>query len=209
MNKKFESIYQKPESAPWTFKKIPKEIKELVQKGILRKGIRVLEVGCGEGHHSIFLARHGLNILAIDSSRKAIEFAKENVSKENIPVEFSQPDYHEIHKLKEKFDFIFDWRFLHEITNENDRIKYLEEISQHLKPNGMYLSVSFSGDSEFMGKRKLRVAPAGFEIYFSTLLNLENLFSKNFESIESKHILVPQKPNLKIKANYILCRPRL
>ena len=204
----FEDIYSKPLNAPWSFSQIPQEIKELFSKKILKKGMNVLEIGCGEGHQSIFLAKQGLKVKAIDSSKNAIQFAKDNAKKEKVKVDFEINSYNNLNSIKVKYDFIFDWRFLHEIRNEQKRMNYLKSISHLLNPDGKYLSVSFTGDSEFMGNGKLRVSPAGIKIYFAKLNDLEKQFSKYFNILKSKHIFVPQKPNLKIKTNYILARKK-
>jgi ubiquinone/menaquinone biosynthesis C-methylase UbiE len=206
MHKKFEDIYSHPEGAPWTFREIPNEIKNVLK--FLKKGNRVLEIGCGAGHQAIFLAKKGMKVKAIDSSINAINKAREEAKKNNINVEFKKGSFEKIKKEKEKYDFIFDWRFLHEITDEKKRDKYLNDVSNLLKPNGKYLSTSFSGDSNFMGRGKLRTSPVGIKIYFAKLKNLILDFKNHFKVLEFKHIIVPQKPDLKIKANYILAQKK-
>jgi 2-polyprenyl-3-methyl-5-hydroxy-6-metoxy-1,4-benzoquinol methylase len=205
MESKFNDIYREPNKAPWTFSEIPQEIQDLVKNGILRRGMKVLEIGCGEGHQAIFLAKSGLKVLAIDSSKNAIKFAKNNAIKEKVKVNFEEKGYNQLVEIQEKFDFIFDWRFLHEITDENARERYLMEVSHLLKSHGKYFSVAFSGDSNFMGEGKLRISPVGIKIYFAKLTDTEVLFKKYFKILDSKHIMVPQKPNLSVKANYLLC----
>jgi hypothetical protein len=54
-----------------------------------------------------------------------------------------------------------------------------------------------------MGTWTVRKSPAGIEIYFSTLKVLESLVTRHLHIIDSKHIIVPQKPNLQVQANYI------
>ena len=200
----FEEIYSKPLNAPWSFSIIPKEIKRLLSKKILKKGMKILEIGCGEGHQAIYLAKKGLKVKAIDSSKNAIHLAKSNARTEKVKINFLVDSCDNLSKIKEKFDFIFDWRFLHEITHDKKRKNYFSEIFRLLKKGGKYLSVSFSGNSTFMGKGKLRKSPAGINIYFAKLKDSEKQIKKFFRILESKHIIVPQKPNLKIKANYIL-----
>ncbi|MBS3072052.1 class I SAM-dependent methyltransferase [Candidatus Pacearchaeota archaeon] len=168
----------------------------------------VLEIGCGEGHQAIFLSLNGLVVTAIDSSKEAINIAKENARKENASVSFICKDYAEIKDSRKKYDFVFDWRFLHEITKENERDNYLRDISKLLNSKGRYLSVSFSGDSNFMGEGNIRISPVGLPIYFEKMKDLEQRIEKSFIVIEKKHIFVPQKPNLKIKANYIFARKK-
>ena len=201
--KLFKNIYNKPYSAPWTYKQIPKEIKEI--KKLIPKNSKILEIGCGEGNHAIFLANEGFEITAIDSSKNAIKFAKNKINKK-IKIKFLNQEFSMISKYKNKFDFIFDWRFLHEIKNKNDRKKYIQFIHNALKEDGKYLTVSFSGDSNFMGTGNIRTSPAGIKIYFATLKETEELIKTKFKIIKSSHIIVPQKPKLKIKANYILAQ---
>ncbi len=204
--KKYQDIYSKPNSAPWTYSQIPEELTDLIKNKILSSPGKVLEIGCGEGHQSIFLAKEGFNVTAIDESKNAIKFAKQNAVNQKVKVKFKVQEYRQIESYKEKFDFIFDWRFLHQLTDEIERDEYLKHISNLLKPMGKYLSVAFSGDFEFMGVGKLRKSPVGIEIYFSTLRESEKLIKRHLKILDSKIITVPQKPNLNIKSNYILAQ---
>ncbi|MEK6894556.1 MAG: class I SAM-dependent methyltransferase [Nanoarchaeota archaeon] len=200
----FDSIYSKPGIAPWTYKKIPSELVKIVKDKLIQKDSNILEIGCGEGHGAIFFAKKGYFVTAIDSSEKAIMIAENNALKENLHIDFKVMKWSDISSFKQKFDFIFDWRFLHEIIDGNERNSYLENIYSLLKSNGKYLSVHFSGDSSFMGSGKIRKSPVGINIYFSTLKESKALIGSIFKILESKHIIVPQKPNLKILANYVL-----
>jgi len=205
-SEKFEGIYLKPNNAPWTYSQTPEELSELIKNKIIFPPGEVLEIGCGEGHHAIFLAKAGFDVTAIDRSKNAIRFAKQNANEQKISVNFRMQEYHKIGSYQKKFDLIFDWRFLHEITNETKRDEYIHSIAKLLKPKGTYLSISFSGDSDFMGIGEIRKSPAGIEIYFSTLIGLKNLIGKYLQILDSKIINVPQKPSLNIKANYILAQ---
>lgn len=49
----------------------------IVSRFGLTPGDRVLELGCGEGHHSALLASFGLDVYGVDFSEKGIEAAKE------------------------------------------------------------------------------------------------------------------------------------
>jgi len=182
-------------------KKNSKKINQIIK--IIPKKSKILEVGCGEGNHSIYLAKKGFDVIAIDSSKNAIEFAKKKIKKK-FKIKFLCKDYSKVSQYKEKFDFIFDWRFLHEIKTKNERKKYIDSISNALKDEGKYLTVAFSGDSNFMGTGKLRTSPAGIKIYFATLKETEKLVKTKFKILNSRHIILPQKPKLKILGNYVL-----
>ena len=78
-------------------------------------------------------------------------FAQQNARVQEVSVDFRVQEYHDIATYKKHFDFIFDWRFLHEITDEHQRDMYIKTIDTLLAPQGKYLSVAFSGDTDFMG----------------------------------------------------------
>ncbi len=65
-----------------------KDMPKLEQKALkLAKG-KTLDVGCGAGSHSLFLQSKGIDVSAIDTSRGAVEVAKQrgvhHVAKKNI-----------------------------------------------------------------------------------------------------------------------------
>ena len=208
VKKKFEVLYAVPGKTPWTFTKTPREIQRLVRKKIITPKMSVLEIGCGEGYQSIFLTKKGMKVTAIDFSKNAIKLAKENAKRSGANISFKELSYLDLKKMDKSFDFIFDWRFLHEITDEVHRKTYLRVISKLLKKDGLYLTVSFSGDSNFMGKGKLRKSPIGISLYFAPLKELEKRIQERFSIVESMHILVPERPNQLVLANYILSKSR-
>lgn len=82
----------------------------------------------------------------------------------------------------------------------------MKAVSSLLNEGGKYLTVAFSGDSSFMGKGKIRISPIGVPLYFEELNDSKRKLRNYFEIIEARHIYVPQKPNLKIKSNYLLVK---
>jgi ubiquinone/menaquinone biosynthesis C-methylase UbiE len=51
------------------------------------KGLRILDLGCGEGGYSRELARRGAQVVGIDGSRRLIEIARERTG-DGLPIEF-------------------------------------------------------------------------------------------------------------------------
>ncbi|HLC52427.1 MAG TPA: class I SAM-dependent methyltransferase [Candidatus Nanoarchaeia archaeon] len=202
----FEAVYASPDAAPWTYTETPVEISDLLKRKMIVQPGRVLEVGCGEGYNAIFLAQKRFEVKAIDQSQNAIKFAKKNAESNSANVDFQIMDYQQLRDCQDQFDFIFDWRFFHEITDEQEREDYVRNISSLLNSGGKYLSVAFSGDSDFMGNGKLRISPIGKEIYFAKLDDSRQQIERYLRLVDSKHIIVPQKPDLKITANYVLAQ---
>ena len=46
-----------------------------------RKKIKVLDLGCGGGNNTEFLAKEGFDVYAVDGSKEAINLTKKRVSK--------------------------------------------------------------------------------------------------------------------------------
>ena len=62
-------------SPPWDIGHPQPALVELVRNREMRPG-RVLDVGCGTGDNSIFLAKSGLSVVGIDIAKGAIGLAK-------------------------------------------------------------------------------------------------------------------------------------
>ena len=75
---------------------IEKEIK-------FNKDIRILDIGCGTGRHSLELARRGYSVTGFDLSPSMIKKAQTSAQKENIEVDFLVCDARDFN-FKESFD---------------------------------------------------------------------------------------------------------
>jgi 2-polyprenyl-3-methyl-5-hydroxy-6-metoxy-1,4-benzoquinol methylase len=51
-----------------------------------------LDLGCGVGHHSLFLAEAGLDVVAMDSSATGLEVLRETAAARNLTLELRQGD---------------------------------------------------------------------------------------------------------------------
>jgi len=75
--------------------------------GLLPEGGRILEAGCGTGEQSLALAKNALyEVALLDFSSEAIERARENFIKENIPAEFILEDASQLGNPE--YDLVFN-----------------------------------------------------------------------------------------------------
>jgi len=189
----FEKVYEKP-GAIWTQEEPPEELKELVESGKINP-CKVLDIGCGEGFYSIYLASKGFDVLGIDISENAIKYAKENAEKKGVKIRFKAMDLRDLPELNEKFDFILEWAILHCIPFEQ-RQKHIENVNNLLNKGGKYFSMCFNiQDPNFTGSgERIRIlsekarALVGGKLYFTPLDELKKLFEPYFKIIESKVI---------------------
>ena len=70
---------------------------------LLPKGATILDVGCGGGIKTRYLAEHGYEATGIDFSEKMIEIAK----RENPVLDFRVVDMYDLDTLPDMFDAIF------------------------------------------------------------------------------------------------------
>ncbi len=191
----FEKLYSQGKT-PWTNPEIPEEIKFLTRRtpgGITPIYIgKSLNIGCGQGYHDIYLAKRGFDHTAIDISEEAIKQARQNAFEANVSIDFIQMDWRDLNQLPSDFDFAMDWRFLHELTDQEDRKQYVKLVSERLHPNSAYLSASFSDQTKLWGKEKIRTPEnSQTTLYFSSLDEYCDLMKPYFTPVQRNQIEVP------------------
>ncbi len=103
---------------------------------------RVLDLGCGTGTSSIYLAQHGWQVTGIDFSPKAIELARDKAQRAGIHPEFHVGDASRLDFLREPFDLILDIGCLHGLDRES-RIRYAEQLRRLTHPGSKFLLFGF------------------------------------------------------------------
>jgi len=200
-----DSIYRNLplEKIPWNVETPPVALVELVNSGTV-KPCKTIDMGCGAGNYSIYLASMGFDVTGIDISPMAIEFAKENARRKGVRCNFLSGDVlGALNEVTETFDFAYDWELLHHIFPAQ-RKRYVENVHRILNPAGKYLSVCFNeNDTQFGGSGKYRKTHIGTILYFSSQGELLELFKPYFNIKELKTIEIIGKstPHL---ANYAL-----
>lgn len=74
-------------------------------------GRKALDIACGEGRNSIFLARHGFQVTAVDISDRGIEKGRRRMKEEGVLVDFRVIDL-EGYEIAERYDLIVNINFL-------------------------------------------------------------------------------------------------
>ncbi len=183
----FDKVYEKP-GAIWTIEDPPKELKELLVNGIV-KPCKALDLGCGEGFYSIYLAKNGFDVTAIDFSRQALKYAKANADKAGVKINFKILDVINLNQLNDTFGFVFEWGLLHHLSK--DKLDgHFSRIDRILDADGLYLTASFNIDSPVYGNPgdKSRDTPIGTKLEYYSIDELRLLLSKYFVIIDERII---------------------
>ena len=87
----FENYGNKYEQEPFTKGTIGEC--DFIEKEIdYNKDLKILDIGCGTGRHSIELAKRGYNLTGVDLSISMLKKAKENAEKQHVQVKFEKHD---------------------------------------------------------------------------------------------------------------------
>ena len=105
-----------------------------------KKGMSILDVGCGTGSYLEFYKRFQCNLFGIDPSPAMLEIAKERLGQgadlyQGSAADMPYPDH--------SFDLIVSMLVLHEIDHEL-RLAVIDEIKRVLNPSGKILLIDFN-----------------------------------------------------------------
>jgi ubiquinone/menaquinone biosynthesis C-methylase UbiE len=131
----FDKSYRSLRHWMWSDVRIPMELKELV---IINKPKSSLELGCGLGRFSCFMADQGIKATGVDFSSVGIDKAKKRVADVGCKPTFIVGDVTNLKMLTEQFDVSFDIGCFH-CLNEEGQKKYVEEVYRLLKPGATHL----------------------------------------------------------------------
>jgi SAM-dependent methyltransferase len=109
------------------------------------KSLKILDIGCGTGRHSVELARSGYDLTGVDLSDSLIRRARENAGKAEVNPVFIRKDARLI-----EFDQEFDVAFVlceggfGLMENDAENYKILTNIYRSLKTGGKLIMTTLS-----------------------------------------------------------------
>lgn len=132
---------------PWDTKITPPELIAEVEGPLARPSGRALDLGCGTGTNSLYLASHGWDVTGIDFITSAIEQAREKQRGAGTlagNVHFLVGDVTRLDalKLEPSYTLLLDLGCLHSIE-ESARARYACGIAQLAVPGALFLLYSF------------------------------------------------------------------
>jgi len=107
---------------------------------------KVLEIGCGTGANAILMASHGLDVLGVDLSPRAVELARQRAIEHGSAARFLVHDILSAPPPGGPFGFAFDRGCFHVFAEASARRAAVAHIAGALAPGGWWLSFIASAD---------------------------------------------------------------
>jgi len=122
----------------WDIGRPQRAFVQLLDAGLVRSP--VLDVGCGTGELSLFLARHGHDVLGIDLSPFAIRQAKEKARWRRITAQFLVWNAIDLSGLRDRnltFRTVVDSAMFH-IFSDSERDRFIAGLADVIPSGGLY-----------------------------------------------------------------------
>jgi SAM-dependent methyltransferase len=106
-----------------------------------------LDVGCGTGDTSIYLAQHGWQVTGVDFVPRAVNKARAKAAAAGVSVDFRRGDATRLTEegVGSGFGLIVDQGCLHGMSDD-DRDRYVREVTAAAAPDARLLLVEFTPD---------------------------------------------------------------
>jgi SAM-dependent methyltransferase len=128
-------VYQ-PLEAP---EQVRREVDFIVKALDLPAGAKVLDLCCGQGRHSLELARRGFQVVGVDLSEALLYAARKRAESEGLSVTFLHCDMREI-DFADEFDAVINmFTSFGYLESEAEDEKVLGKVVQALKSGGKFL----------------------------------------------------------------------
>lgn len=129
---------------PWALTQLPAQL----------SGMRILDIGCGEGSLARILARRGAVVCGYDNSMAQISQARLAEEKEPLGIEYIHADPVDIvGKLSTaQFDIAISVAVLHYAVDRNHLESFFSSTYQLVKPGGFFAALVMNSDFKRYGE---------------------------------------------------------
>jgi ubiquinone/menaquinone biosynthesis C-methylase UbiE len=145
---------------------------------------RVLDLGCGAGRHTVYLARQGFEVYATDIAENGLAHTREWLAREKLSAELKQSDISQIPHPAGFFDAVISIYVIYHKTFACMQ-QAVAEIHRVLKPNGLAL-ISLQSRRGWRYRQGKEIEPdtfilsegadAGVPHHYSDLAEIADLF---------------------------------
>ena len=142
---------------------------------------KILDLGCGTGRNSNYLAELGNKVIGIEISRSALLIAKARALEISLDVDYRLGDIGEKYDISDNsIDIVLDITSSNSL-NENGRENYLKEVRRVMKTSGYFFVRALAKDGNKNVKNLLKQNPGPeYDTYIIKEIGLtERVFSRD------------------------------
>jgi SAM-dependent methyltransferase len=178
--KQYEERY-KAKKTPWDIGRADFNLMDIVREQPIEK-CKALDLGCGTGHNSIWLAQHGFLVTGVDVSEVALQQANENALQNNVNCTFLPIDFFEEDVPGLPFNFIFDRGCFHSYDSDDERKRFAERVAYHLDQAGLWFALIGSTDEPSQGPGPPRRSARDIVVAVEPFFEIFSLTASHFDS---------------------------
>ena len=157
---------------PWEGEPPGKGLVDLVESSRI-KPCRAIDLGCGTGRHSIFLAQRGFEVTGVDFSKAAIEKARIRAEAAEVKVDLVVDDLTDLRQVEGTFDFLVDYGSMEELVG-GARDRYVSSLLELTRAGSLFLFVHHEWASRWWVRlNPFAVRPGEVERRFGPHFDLE------------------------------------
>ena len=129
---------------PWDEHPLATSLQDLIEGDDALPPGAALDIGCGTGDSSIYLAQHGWRVTGVDFVPKALHKARAKAAAKQVAVDFVHADATRLRAdgIGADFTLIIDNGCLHGMSDD-DRDAYVREVTAVAGPGARLLIVAF------------------------------------------------------------------
>ncbi len=144
---------------PWDSGVPPPELIEVIEGARRLPSGRALDLGCGTGTTTVYMANNGWQMTGVDFVPRAIRAARAKAAAASLSVAFLVGDVTRLHEypIEPGFDLLFDQGCFHSLP-EAAQPAYAREVTRMARSGATYLLYAFGRQS---GARRRRFLPKG------------------------------------------------
>jgi SAM-dependent methyltransferase len=130
---------------PWDGHALSPALQELIEGPAALPAGTAIDIGCGTGDASIYLARHGWRVTGVDVAAKALKKARAKAAAAHVRVDFTRADATRLSSagVGKDFTLILDSGCLHGMSDAA-RDRYVAELSAVAAPQTRLLIFAFT-----------------------------------------------------------------
>lgn len=155
----FDALYRgesAEDGVPWDAKAPKEAVIKWHTQGLVHG--EVLDIGCGLGDNSIYLAKHGHSVTALDISPTALITARRRAEDAGVSIEFAVADATKLDGYNDAFDTVIDHSMFHCLSDDAKR-SYSEAVHRATRRDATLLLSCFSDANPADAARRLPVVP--------------------------------------------------